>query len=127
VVLRRSEGVALRSTRDLPLPQVDAPLAELPDLAESWAWAHAQVVQMDATQPVETLLTSQPDQNLSRLLSPRRLEPETSYLACVVPAFDAGRKAGLGEPVTPADEDKLAPAWDGAKPVVTLPVYYQWE
>ena len=27
--------------------------AELPDLVESWAWAHAQVVQMDATQPVE--------------------------------------------------------------------------
>ena len=82
---------------------------------------------MNAAQPVEELLTSQPDQNLSRLVSPRRLEPETSYLACVVPAFDAGRKAGLGEEVTAADEDKLAPAWDGTKPVVTLPVYYRWE
>jgi hypothetical protein len=127
IVLRQSDTVALRSSRDLPLPQLDAPLAELPDLVESWAWAHAQVVQMDASQPVEVLLTAQPDQNLSRLLSPRRLEPETSYLACVVPAFDAGRKAGLGEDVTAADEDTLAPAWDGTKQLVTLPVYYSWE
>jgi hypothetical protein len=127
VVLRQSETVTLHPSRELPLPQVDAPVAELPDLIESWAWAHAQVVQMDATQPVAELLTSQPDQNLSRLLSPRRLEAETSYLACVVPAFDAGRKTGLGEEVTAADEDELAPAWDGTKPVVKLPVYYHWE
>jgi hypothetical protein len=90
VVLRQSDAVALRSSRDLPLPQVDAPVAELPDLLESWAWAHAQVVQMDASQPVDVLLTAQPDQNLSRLICPRRLEPETSYVACVVPAFEAG-------------------------------------
>jgi hypothetical protein len=127
VVLRQTDELTLRSGAGLPLPQVDAPASELPNLIESWAWAHAQVVQMDATQPVDRLLTAQPDQNLSRLVSPRRLEAETSYLACVVPAFDAGRKAGLGEEVTPADEDKLAPAWDGTKPVVTLPVYYHWE
>jgi hypothetical protein len=127
VVVRHREEVKLSSNRGLPLPQLETPVAELPDLIESWAWAHAQVVQMDATQPVDKLLTEQPSQNLSRLLSPRRLEPETSYLACVVPAFEAGRKAGRGEDVGPADEDKLAPAWDGSKPFVTLPVYYTWE
>ena len=127
VVARQSDQVALRSSGDVPLPHVEVPVGELPDLIESWAWAHAQVVQMDATQPVDQLLTSQPDQNLSRLLSPRRLEAETSYLACVVPAFEAGRKAGLGEDVTAADEDQLAPAWDRTKPLVKLPVYYQWE
>jgi hypothetical protein len=127
VVVRQREEVKLTSNRAAPLPQLETPVGELPDLVESWAWAHAQVVQMDATQPVDRLLTEQPDQNLSRLLCPRRLEPETSYLGCVVPAFEAGRKAGLGEDVTAADEDRLAPAWDGSKPFVTLPVYYQWE
>src|SRR3954452_24955713 len=36
--LRPGEAVALRSSRELPLPQVDAPVQELPDLIESWAW-----------------------------------------------------------------------------------------
>ena len=103
----------LRSSRGLPLPQVEAPAGELPDLTESWAWAHAQVVQMDASQPVETMLTSQPDQNLSRLICPRRLEPETSYLACVVPAFEAGRKAGVGEEVKAATRTRSRPPGTG--------------
>ena len=74
---RRDGRVAALEPRP-PLPQLDAPVGELPDLAESWAWAHAQVV-ADATRPAgRALLTSQPDRNLSRLLCPRRLEPETA-------------------------------------------------
>lgn len=42
-----------------------------------------------------------------------------------MPAFDAGRRAGLGLEVT--EEDKLAPAWDATQPEVDLPVYYHWE
>src|SRR5204862_5891307 len=82
---------------------------------------------LDASQSPEQILASEPDRNLSRLVCPRRLEPETHYLACVVPTFEAGRKAGLGIDVTAADEDKLSPAWDASKPRVTLPVYYHWE
>ena len=53
-------------------------------------------------------------QNLSRLICPRRLEPATRYLACVVPAFEAGRKAGLGRRGhAPTTRTSLAPAWDG--------------
>ena len=36
---------------------------------------------------------------MSRLLCPRRLDPSTDYLACLVPAFELGRKAGLGLPI----------------------------
>ena len=83
---------------------------------------------MDATQPVDepAHLAARPE-SLAAALARAAWRPETSYLACVVPAFDAGRKAGLGEEVKAADEDELAPAWDGSKPVVTLPVYYHWE
>ena len=48
----------------------------------------------------------------------------------MVPAFELGRKAGLGLPVETADEGKLDPAWAfGATPpsTVILPVYYHWE
>ena len=40
-----------------------------------WAWAHAQVVELDASQSVEQILGSRPERNLSRLVCPRRLEP----------------------------------------------------
>ena len=71
-----------------------------------------------------------PALTLSRLLSPRRLDPTTEYLACVVPAFELGRKAGLGSRSTSGEEDKLEPAWTfgaGTPSAVTLPVYYHWE
>ena len=49
VVVRKQEGVTLRTDRNLPLPVLEIkaparPERELPDLSESWAWAHAQVI-----------------------------------------------------------------------------------
>jgi hypothetical protein len=42
-----------------------------------------------------------------------------------VPAFDAGRLRGLGQPV---QADTLGPAWDHAQPAaLELPVYFHWE
>ena len=49
-------------------------------------------------------LAGDPALTVSRLLCPRRLDPLTEYLACVVPAFELGRKAGLGMPITSDDE-----------------------
>jgi hypothetical protein len=125
-VVRHGEETALRASQGT-LPRLVAPLEELPNLAESWAWAHAQVVELDDSQSAEQILTAAPERNLSRLVCPRRLEPETRYLACLVPAFEAGRKAGLGLEVTADDEDRLSPAWDAAHERPELPVYYHWE
>jgi hypothetical protein len=46
--VRQQEGVTLRVDPGLPLPVLTIahpaqPERELPDLSESWAWAHAQV------------------------------------------------------------------------------------
>jgi hypothetical protein len=60
---------------------------------------------------LKTSLAGDPALTVSRLLCPRRLDPVTAYLACVVPAFELGRKAGLGLPIQPADENELKPAW----------------
>ncbi|MGD6978837.1 hypothetical protein [Citricoccus sp. CH26A] len=114
-----------------PLPELQCPRNELPNLAESWLWAHAQFVgPADTTNVVESM-TTHPHQTISRLICPRRLEPDHSpgYLACLVPAFAVGRKAGLGEPISAEDETRLEPAWDTSPTdgEVTLPVYFSWE
>ena len=62
------------------------------------------MVSADAAVPLDRLLAADSTQNLSRIVCPRRLMPNTSYLACVVPAFDAGRKSGLGLAVSAEDE-----------------------
>jgi hypothetical protein len=116
-----------RLERGDPLPRLVVPQAaawQLPDLADSWLWAHAQVTPLEG-ESVDDALTGDPRRNLSRLLCPRRLRPETHYLACVVAAFDVGRKAGLGDSVDAEDEQVLA---DAFRPNVatTLPVYFQW-
>ena len=102
-------------------PLVDT---ELPDLAESWAWAHTQVVAPDGEDPAAAL-AARPAMNVSRILAPRRLQPGRRYAACLVPAFDAGVVRGLGG--EPDASRSLSPAW----PVlgggdVRLPVYYWW-
>jgi hypothetical protein len=76
---------------------------ELPDLTESWAWAHVQAhgSPEDVSQaawsdwlPGELQQTS--NITVSRIVAPRNLQPETEYVACLVPTFEAGRRAGLG-------------------------------
>jgi hypothetical protein len=135
VIVRKQAGVALRTDRNLSVSilEISAPARpgqELPDLSESWAWAHAQVTGASKDSLKASSLTGDPALTLSRLLCPRRLDPLTEYLACVVPTFDLGRKAGLGLPILPADEQKLQPAWVSgvqSPSQVTLPVYFHWE
>ncbi|WP_406723869.1 hypothetical protein WJ438_03205 [Streptomyces sp. GD-15H] len=112
------------------LPRLTCDPDELPDLAESWGWAHAQVVTDGdlGDGAIDALLTGDPDRTLSRLLCPRRLASDTSYLAAVVPAFEAGRLSGLGRDLPAADRDHLRPAWpplESAQPW-QLPVYHHW-
>jgi hypothetical protein len=139
VVVRKQPGVTLTTDRNRPLPVLTIaepakPALELPDLSESWAWVHAQVTgSLPNDVALKAALSGDPALTLSRLLSPRRLDPATDYLACVVPTFELGRKAGLGLPVEASDEQApsgLAPAWTLEAPIpslVTLPVYYHWE
>ena len=140
VVVRKQTGVQLASTADSPLPTLriagDAKaFAELPDLRDSWAWAHSQAAADNTTNPgaVGNALNGPPHLSLSRLVCPRILAANTDYIACVVPTFELGRKAGLGLPIGDADvvaANALAPAWTltAAAPLqVQLPVYYSWE
>ncbi len=130
VVVTQGPGVSISAggARPLPVLTIEAPSVpadEVPDLAESWAWAHTQVLAADATADLSATLADD-DRTISRLLCPRRLRPGTSYYAALVPAFDAGVAAGLGED---ASDGPVGPAWtrDGLGPTLRLPLYYHWE
>ncbi|MEO8631290.1 MAG: hypothetical protein ABI612_24825, partial [Betaproteobacteria bacterium] len=136
VVVRKQSGVTLGNAVDSPLPvlQIAAPARpsdELPDLRDSWAWAHAQAAGTDSSEAnVRAALNGAPQLALSRLLCPRVLVAGTDYIACVVPTFELGRKAGLGIAIADGDlvaANALAQSWSPAPVQVTLPVYYHWE
>lgn len=121
------DASAVRPGSPLPVLSVSsAAAASLPDLSTSYLWAHAQVILPAGAALADAFRDgADPRLTVSRLLCPRHLSPNRWYIAAVVPAFDVGRRAGLGQPVAPADEQKLDPAWQaGVK--VDLPVYHSW-
>ncbi|HEX6886542.1 MAG TPA: hypothetical protein VF143_00435 [Candidatus Nanopelagicales bacterium] len=130
VVVALGPGVRLEPPGATPLPVLRIgpparPEIELPDLTDSWAWAHAQVAATGSGGPGLTeALGGDPARNLSRLLCGRLLAEQTDYVACVVPTFEAGRRAGLGEDPAGA----AGPAWTLAPDMgpVRLPVYHHW-
>ena len=117
--------------RDRPLGVVILKNAPLPDLSQSWAWAHAQVLggpdapakDFDSA-AIEAISRQNPARLSARLLCPRQLQPQTSYQAFVVPTFERGRLAGIGDTSTQAA--RLAAAWQPGQPSVTLPFYFSW-
>ena len=124
VVVEDRPGVSI--TQAVPLPRLtieSGAAAELPSLADSWAWAHTQLLVAEGTGvEAASFIASDPDRHVSRLLCPRRLRPDARWLACLVPAFSAGVARGLGQapPVAP-----LQPAWT-EQDTITLPVYFHW-
>jgi hypothetical protein len=141
VVVERKQVAppALRAGRPLPSISLTATQveSELPDLSESWLWAHSQAIsevavvtpptadnQAAAAQTLSSEMQQAPERNISRLVCPRRLTPRTDYVACVVPATEGGRKRGLGEKV---EGDTLGLAWSmQAANAIELPVYFSW-
>ncbi len=134
LVVVRKQRARLTPDPRKPLPVLTCPVTELPDLDESWAWVHGQYVggTDEHLEGLNGVLNTKPHQNVSRLLCPRKLEPRQGgtnggYYACLVPAFETGRRAGLGLPV--AADENLKNAWDvtATSMKVELPVYYHWE
>jgi hypothetical protein len=103
-----------------------ASAAALPRLSQSWAWAHTQIEAFDpSSESMSTIVREHPHRVRARLLAPRRLAPNTAYRALLVPAFERGRRAGLGETLDDTI-DALTPAWTDDAVNIRLPVYYEW-
>lgn len=97
-----------RSTAPVEQLSVDADL--LPEIAECWAWAH---VQAPAGTDVSALAASDSGQVISRLVAPRRLDPNRVYCCAVVNAWRR-------------DGETLVPAWQAGAGMVTLDVFDSW-
>jgi hypothetical protein len=122
IVLKASEY----TTADVPpnpLPAIDVQsMTALQPLDDAWNWGHAQV---SGDGDLTTTISSNPAAVISRLLCPRRLDPETGYTAFLVPAFEIGRQAGLGMDVSGLHTSD--PAWTSQTSApLRLPVYYQF-
>ncbi len=87
------------------------PVPELPNLDESYAWAHVQSVA--APSEVVDQLAVSPGSVIARLVCPRRLDPLTRYRAAVVGAFAVA-------------DDHLVAAWDSRTPKPDLTVFATW-
>jgi hypothetical protein len=113
--------------------QLKDPAASLPPAQEAWAWAHVHVsrdVRGTDGSPAQVLnavrntIEQDTTQAICRLICPRKLKPKRTYHAFVIPTFQTGRLAGLGQPI-PDGANGLAPAWGAGED--TFPVYYQWQ
>jgi len=126
-------GEFTRNDASVPLPTISVhSSASLPRMSQSWAWAHVHTNESfanatDFEQFLESLNTPDnpnADRIVCRLISPRHLQANTAYGAFVIPSFETGRLAGLGQ--DPKDVDAQQAAWTAVPGPVDFPVYYQW-
>ena len=138
VVLKESEFGDGKNVKDRPLPYILPKAgAKLPPPNQLWAWAHVHInkdllgndfISTNASaiqsQLISTLKAN-PDDGYSRILCPRKLEANTSYHAFLVPTFETGRLAGLGQdPSTAAAYNTMA--WTDSVLPTELPYYHRW-
>jgi hypothetical protein len=133
VVVQVQPGVALVPRANalslLQFSEPAVPVDELPNLDEIAFWAHAQVAGSpppSADADIRAALADPSSGRVSRIVCPRQLQPNTAYIACLVPTYDAGVQAGIA-PDTPVSDTDVSPAWT-AQTVApfALPVYASW-
>jgi hypothetical protein len=123
--------------RPLPFIDVADPGSTLPPFDQLWAWAHVHVNgglgsysdgNTALAQKLDSALRADRDVAYSRLLSPRILQANTAYHAFLVPSFETGRLAGLGEDPGEAGFATQG-AWEsyaGKKDATFFPFYHRW-
>ena len=134
LIVVEAEGAELQrsSNQTLPILTIEHPAGQLPRLEEAGFWSHVQcsllATESDPSTPAELadLIQAEPERVQARLICPRRLAPNTQYLAALVPTFKSGVQAGLGQAL--GDESTLEFAWGQNPPDdLQLPVYFSWE
>ena len=128
VVLKENEFLDTNRRQPLTSIRVESE-ALLPPHDELHLWCHVHSNLPHEESNFEAFLDgleedvkTDPDGVYSRLLCPRKLEAKTLYHAFLVPAYETGRRAGLGQPITGVRAQ--TPAWPGQD--LELPVYYRW-
>lgn len=140
VVLEESEFLEVPFNGIVQAIQIEDSANNLfPDEKTMWAWAHvhvnadlgsSSVSNSAAIGTLKGILKDNPEKAVSRILCPRKLKPNTSYHAFLIPTFETGRRAGLGE-TNLSTIDAMKPSWtiDSSNPTpagTKYPVYYRW-
>ena len=122
-----------RHDRRFPLSTVTVrAAAALPPPEQTWAWSHVHINEgYNTPSEFEKFLLSLHDLNhpnadkiICRMMSPRKLRADRAYRAFVVPAFETGRLAGLGQ--DPSTVDAQKPSWTAGAANIEFPIYYEW-
>ena len=139
VVLKESEFTDGKNMQGRPLAYFDLAggvqaANVFPKPSELWAWSHVHVNTDLSNNGDESMpgvlqryaqtIQDNPDRAYSRIMCPRRLEPDITYHAFVVPSFETGRLAGLGQDIPDATV-ATASAWDNNQ--TQFPYYYRWQ
>lgn len=100
-----------------------------PDELHLWAHMHSNLKNEETTfeKYIESLavqVKSDPDGVYSRIMCPRKLDANVMYHAFLIPTFETGRMAALGQPIKGIPAQK--PAWKSGLNEVELPVYFRW-
>ncbi|MEZ0539920.1 hypothetical protein [Fibrella arboris] len=112
-----------------PLPSIkilaDASLL-FPPADQLWAWAHVHVNgAIQQASELDTVVEQNPDRAYSRLFAARKLHPDTPYQAFLIPTYELGRLAGLGQAVDDATVFGHV-SWVGKVAGAAFPYYYSW-
>ncbi len=89
--------------------------------------AHVQITAPEDVSDLLNYVKDNPDDGVSRLFCLRTMEAYTQYHLFLVPAFELGRLAGLGQTgEIPAGVGARTLSWEDGATKKTFPVYYQW-
>lgn len=124
-----------RTKRKLPLPSININNKDaFPPLNETWMWGHvhsnANIPDSELSDYEKFLLSlnktmnDDPDQLFCRLMSPRKLEPNTKYYAFLIPSFETGRLSGLELPTATTIAQQASWNENGANG--EMPIYFEW-
>jgi hypothetical protein len=135
LVVLKAEEFSRSGAHDQPLSSFTLTAAAhrpdiFPVIGQEWAWAHVHVnAAVGGANSIPDLtalgaaLGADPDVAYSRLLAPRELDPNCTYSAFLVPAFEIGRAAGLGQATADTDDGTIR-SWEGAAD--EFPIYFEW-
>jgi hypothetical protein len=143
LVLAEDEFTDGTNLANRPLPFITVPdITVFPSPDELWAWSHVHVNQSLATDPtklvtsdmsavlpeIQAIVSQNPDLVYSRIMCPRRLNDSTAYHAFIVPTFETGRLAGLGESPdgAPFATESAWTVYSGRPEPTNYPIYFRW-
>lgn len=100
----------------------------LPDLSNTWRWAHVHCSDEAGTdrRQLEEKIKNTPSFAVARLLCARRLRVGTKYTAFLVPTYQLGLEAALGVDNEQTDRSHLAWEETTAPENFAIPYYFKW-